>query len=539
MTLRAKLLASFSVLVILLLVIAGSSLFFMQVMRMQTDYFADRIIPGISYTKDLHRLLYQHHLALDRMLETTNASEQRALEALTARQRKEFDEGLVVLIELSRERAERVESTRTFQGKWEEFKGVARQIERLVNDGQQQAAAELLRKEGLPFLDMANESVAETDRFVANAVAVGVKTVAASQKRSIAIAVGLLVLGLIIAGFVCWLVYRSVTLRLSGLRAAFSRLGTGDLTVRMSVQGKDEIAELASDFNGFSDGLNKAFNDIRSSMERLHGVADKLQVSFKGTAGRARSQQAEMDAVATAMNEMAVTIKEVARSAEDAAASARDADEHAVRGRRIVEATSTAIRELNRRVLEVSANIDDVRKSSDEIGTVLQVIRGIAEQTNLLALNAAIEAARAGDQGRGFAVVADEVRTLASRTQTSAQEIVDVIESLQSKAEAAVKVAAATADEADEGVRRSDETASALGEIVEAVSRISDKNAAIAASAEEQSAVAEEMDGNIVHIHDASGETLREADSAVAESETLNQLAQSVVDQLSRYKLRA
>src|SRR5690606_31968978 len=152
------------------------------------------------------------------------------------------------------------------------------------------------------------------------------------------------------------------------------------------------------------------------------------------------NQQTETDQVATAMNEMTATVQEVARNAQQAPDAAHRATNEASAGKRVVSQTIDAIDTLANEVQKAADVIHTLEIDSGNIGGILDVIRGIAEQTNLLALNAAIEAARAGEQGRGFAVVADEVRTLASRTQSSTQEIQQMIEKLQSGARQAVSV---------------------------------------------------------------------------------------------------
>ncbi|RFA25311.1 hypothetical protein CAI21_19560 [Alkalilimnicola ehrlichii] len=523
----------------MLAITATSSLFFMQVMRMQTNYFGEQIIPGSNQVRDLHRGIYQHHLTLGRLLqEGISAAQRDRLQEDASAQTVAFNQGLTRLRGIVTS-PEAVRLTENLGEHWEAYSALSDHIQKLVNEGRIEEAEQLLAGDAAGILFKVDEVMRGADRFVDNMVAAGIAHVSASQRRSLTISVALLLISFLIAGVVCTWFYRSLSARLELLRRTFSQVKDGDLTVTMPADGKDEIAVVARSFNELVGDLNSAFNAINQSMSRLHQSAASLNESFTGTADRARAQQSEMDAVATAMNEMAETIKEVARNADMAADSAREADKRAEEGGRVVGLTSTTIRQLNERVGEVSEHIGAVQDSSEAIGVVLGVIRGVAEQTNLLALNAAIEAARAGEQGRGFAVVADEVRVLASRTTESAQEIVQVIEGLQQRSEAAVKVAADAAIEAQEGVERADQASEALAAIVRAVSEIATMNTAIATSSEEQSAVAQEMDGNIVRIHDASQRTLQEADVARSESNTLNELANGVVRQLSRYKLRS
>jgi methyl-accepting chemotaxis protein len=220
-----------------------------------------------------------------------------------------------------------------------------------------------------------------------------------------------------------------------------------------------------------------------------------------------------------------------------AAEAARSADDEAANAHAVVQQTIDVINQLAQEVSAAGHAMQQLESESNNIGMVLDVIKGIAQQTNLLALNAAIEAARAGEQGRGFAVVADEVRTLASRTQESTQEINDMISRLQSGAKSAVEIMLNSQHRAEAAVEQSARARTAIDTIAGAVASISDRNHQIASSAEEQSAVVEKLNRNVNAIRDLGLNTSRGAQNIAAATTQLAELAKSLGDEISPFKV--
>ena len=308
-----------------------------------------------------------------------------------------------------------------------------------------------------------------------------------------------------------------------------------DLTLAANVKGKDELATIGLSFNTMISQMRDLINQINTSSKHLSTSAKELN-SVSGTAQENISfQNQEVQQVAAAMNEMASTVIDVAKSAEMADLAAQDTLVKAQEGNSIVAKAVSATNELIEEVRSVADKIGAVETDSNNIGSIIEVIRGIAEQTNLLALNAAIEAARAGDQGRGFAVVADEVRTLAQRTQQSTAEIQQAIERLQT----GTKTAAEAMEHSRQRAEATGEQASAAGEaliaIQQAVSSITDMNAQIASASEEQSSVAEEINRSLVTINDASDASTAGTTQILQSSDELAKLAANLDSLVRRF----
>lgn len=313
--------------------------------------------------------------------------------------------------------------------------------------------------------------------------------------------------------------------------------GEGDLTARLDGSGNDEISELATAFNSYTEKIHEIIRQVKSATGELTSSSSELHSISAETNSGMTQQRNETQQAATAVTEMAATVKEIAKSSEAAAESASDADKEAVAGKGIVGEAAETINKLASEVERSAEVINRLESESDAIGSVLDVIRGIAEQTNLLALNAAIEAARAGEQGRGFAVVADEVRTLASRTQQSTQEIQKMIEKLQTGSREAVKVMNSSRVTTQQTVAKASEAAESLNKIASAVAIISDMNRQIASAAEEQSAVAQEIDSNIVRISDLAEHGAENTVRVSSASERLSVLSGGLEHLVQRFKV--
>jgi methyl-accepting chemotaxis protein len=313
--------------------------------------------------------------------------------------------------------------------------------------------------------------------------------------------------------------------------------GQGDLTKRLAVNSTDEIGQLSGHFNNFMNKLQSVITDVVHSANQLSVSAEQMsQVSAESNQGISQ-QNNETIQVATAITEMSSTIEEVARNTENATNAAINADHEAQSGSRFVDETMDSIKALAAEIDSSSEVLDTLKSHSEGIGTVLDVIKGIADQTNLLALNAAIEAARAGEQGRGFAVVADEVRTLAKRTQDSTSEIERIISDLQSGADQAVSVMQSSKAKSNTTVEKGQQTSEVLLSVITAINTVLDMNTQIGTAAQEQSAVTQEVSGNITNIQTISEKTALGADLANRASQEVANLSSELQRLVSQFKV--
>ncbi|WP_371128921.1 MULTISPECIES: methyl-accepting chemotaxis protein [Pseudomonas] len=248
-------------------------------------------------------------------------------------------------------------------------------------------------------------------------------------------------------------------------------------------------------------------------------------------------QRQETDQVATAINEMSSAAHEVARSAQGAAVAAQQTDAEGQAAKRVVDGSIAQIHALVNDIRSSGVSLDSLQQDVSSIVSVLGVIRSIAEQTNLLALNAAIEAARAGEAGRGFAVVADEVRALASRTQQSTQEIQGMIDRLQKGTEAAVESMRRSSDAGDGTSAQANEAGASLDTMAQLIGTINTMNAQIASAAEEQTAVAEEINRSVHQIAVAVDSVADETQQGAQTSRSLADLGQRLGQLVGQFRI--
>ncbi|MDC0609204.1 methyl-accepting chemotaxis protein [Vibrio sp.] len=314
-------------------------------------------------------------------------------------------------------------------------------------------------------------------------------------------------------------------------------IANGDLTQHIKITSTDEFSHIAQNVNRITEKFRHVVDTNRISIEQIASSAEESSAVAIQTQKNVSEQQGQTQQIAAAIHEFNATVHEVAQSAAAAAEASDNADKAAERGQGVVQDSMMMIESLSAEMQEAVKAMHQLAAHSEEIGGVVDVIQGISEQTNLLALNAAIEAARAGEFGRGFAVVADEVRTLASRTQNSTQEILQMVQRLQDGSRTTTDKLEKGAENARATVEKARVAAEALVEIARSVDLINSMNTQIATAAEEQTSVTEEINQNITAISDISNETAAGAEQSTRATEELASLSETLRNEISAYKL--
>ena len=312
--------------------------------------------------------------------------------------------------------------------------------------------------------------------------------------------------------------------------------GEGDLTRRLTSRGDDEVGRLSRAFNQFVEQVQTVVAQVGSTSLHVFDVSERLKNSSSQFIEQMQGHRRETEQVVTAVTEMSSTAQEVASSAANAATATSAASHEAADARSVVAIASRSINELVGEVDQASRVISQLEQETSKIGSVVEVIRGIAEQTNLLALNAAIEAARAGEQGRGFAVVADEVRSLAGRTQQSTLEINSMLQRLQSGVAEAVQVMETSQERSQHTVQETGKIAHSLDGVAAAVDTINDMNLQIATAAEEQNAVSEEINRNLVAIQHIVEQLAQAAENSEISTRDLADTGHHLKELVARFR---
>lgn len=313
--------------------------------------------------------------------------------------------------------------------------------------------------------------------------------------------------------------------------------GGGDLTKRLNIKTDDEVGMLAQSFDTFISNLHRLVQSITHSADEMSASSETIKSKAGHNTLATEQQLGEIELIATALSQMTSATQEVSENAHKTSNKTQSCNELALTGNKIVQTTINSIHSLGSEIESTSKKVIELKQKSEDINTVVEVIKSIADQTNLLALNAAIEAARAGEQGRGFAVVADEVRTLAQRTQDSTSEIETIINDLQHASEEASQLMILTSESLQRTIDESGGAINSLDNIIQDITIINDMNAQVATAAEEQSAVANDVSEKVILINNSTVIVTENAANIGGLSNQLDTLSSKIKRDLSNFKL--
>ena len=376
-----------------------------------------------------------------------------------------------------------------------------------------------------PVVDGTGAQLGELGDFYAKGIEREGQAAADNYSYSNQVVLLVIVLAALATVVLAWLLTQSIVRPLKAAVQAAQDIAEGDLSKPVAVAGRDEVSQLQDALARMQDKLRETLARISGSSTQLAAAAEELNAVTEDASRGLLKQNDEIEQAATAVNEMSAAVDEVARNAVSTSEASKASNESARVGNARVGETIEAIASLSTETEATAHLVQKMADQSQDIGKVLDVIRGIAEQTNLLALNAAIEAARAGESGRGFAVVADEVRALAHRTQNSTQEIEKMVASMQDGSSQALSSMQQSSSRARSTRDLAQSAGVALGEITAAIGEMYERNLVIASAAEEQAQVAREVDRNLVNIRDLSAQSATGAHQTTASSHELARLA--------------
>ena len=316
-------------------------------------------------------------------------------------------------------------------------------------------------------------------------------------------------------------------------------IATGDLTVHIDAQGKDETAVLMRAMGNMAQYMRETIGMLKTAATNVADAANRLQHTSTDMLAGTDTVASQALNVATAGNEMAATAGDIAQNCQMTAQSADTASSAARTGETVVQSTINATATITERVKSAAGTVDSLGKRSDQIGEIVSTIEDIADQTNLLALNAAIEAARAGEMGRGFAVVADEVRVLAERTTAATREIGQMIKNIQEETRTAVSAMDDGVRQVERGALEAEKSGTALQDILSQITAVTGQIGQIATAAEEQTATTHEISNNMQQITATVGHATQHAKDTATAAQHLSGLAGELQQLVARFKLAA
>ena len=501
------------------------------------NYFQQHIVPAVKELGDMDSNFSDIRFANSKLRNTQESPEVRQAALADVEQLRARLEGNLQVLSGLRLDANERRDLEALQAGVKRYDQVRSHYMALVNGGDMEGAIRFsqgeLNQASLELQTQIAALVASNDR---STQAYGLEAQGAFEETFTLVS-SYIVVALLVCVVMAWLYTRSVLQPLRQALAIAERIADNDLSEAILVEGHDEAARLLAALARMQANLCDALGKISDSSTQLAATSKQMSVITDEASSGIQRQAGEVDMAATAVTQMSAAIDEVARNAASALEVAGYSSEAADRGCLRVNETLAAIHQMVDRVQETSGSVKELTGVVVDVNVVLADIRAVAEQTNLLALNAAIEAARAGEAGRGFAVVADEVRALARRTQEATRNIEQMMGGVQARSDVALEAMQQTSEQAERTRQLSSAAGSALEEIHQAIGQINQTSVQIATAAEQQAAVAHEVDRSLISIRDLAAHTNEGAQHTSIASSELAYLATDLSQLVKRFSL--